>query len=485
MSKARIAVVIVGALIGLFAIGLIIGGGGLLWVNETQRDSDGFFATDEFDLSSELYAVTAADVDLGAQPGDWFPSGRLATVRLEIDPTGGQPVFVGIGPSNEVENYLKGVAVSEVSDVGAEGTVAYHNVSGTATPSRPDEQAFWATSASGDGTQTITWDLEPGDWAVVVMNADASQGVTVEATAAADTDLLAWVAAGLVAVGSIIALVATAMIVAAIAGSRTAAAPPASGEYGPYPVRVEGALDRGLSRWQWLFKWLLAIPHLLVLAFLWVAFLFLTVVASLAILITGRYPRPIFDFNVGVMRWSWRVAYYSYGVNGTDQYPPFSLAEAEYPAHFDVAYPETLSRGLVLVKGLLAIPHYLIVGLFTSGVVWWTTEIASGNTAVEAGTGLIGVLVLIALVILLFTGRYPQGLFDLVMGLNRWVLRVIAYVSLMRDEYPPFRLDTGGSEPGSGSPSPLVGPGGKGTAVAEPAQHARDLEVSGGGKVSG
>lgn len=473
MSKARIAIVIVGALIGLFAVGLVIGGGGLLWANETQRDTDGFFSTDEFDLPSELYAVTSADVDLGAQPGDWFPSGRLATVRLEIDPTGGQPVFVGIGPSDEVESYLEGVAVSEVSRVEADGTVVYRDVSGTATPSPPDEQAFWVTSASGDGTQTITWDLEPGDWAVVVMNADASQGVTVKATAAADTDLLPWVAAGLITIGLIIAVVATVMIVAAIAGSRTAAAaPPAGGEYGPYPVRVEGALDPGLSRWQWLFKWLLAIPHFLVLAFLWVAFLFLTVVAAFAILFTGRYPRPIFDFNVGVMRWSWRVAYYSYGVNGTDRYPPFSLGEADYPAQFDVAYPETLSRGLVLVKGwLLAIPHLLIVGLFTSGLVWWTTEIGSGNTAAEAATGLIGILVLIAVVILLFTGRYPQGLFDLVMGLNRWVLRVVAYVSLMRDEYPPFRLDTGGSEPGSVPPSPVIGSGDEGTIVADRAQH--------------
>jgi hypothetical protein len=172
------------------------------------------------------------------------------------------------------------------------------------------------------------------------------------------------------------------------------------------------------------------------------------------------------------MRWSWRVAYYSYGVNGTDQYPPFSLGEADYPAHFDVAYPETLSRGLVLVKGwLLAIPHLLIVGLFTTGLVWWTTEIGSGNTAAEAATGLIGILVLIAVVILLFTGSYPQGLFDLVMGLNRWVLRVIAYVSLMRDEYPPFRLDTGGSEPGSGPPSPGIGPGDEGTVVTVPEQH--------------
>lgn len=459
MSKGRIAVVIVGALIGLFAIGLIIGGGGLIWANETQRDADGFFSTDEFDLSSGWYAVTSADVDLGARPGDWFPSGPLATVRLEVDSTDGQPVFVGIGPTDDVEDYLDGVAVSEVDRIGINGAVSYHNVSGSATPAPPGEQTFWAASASGDQSQTITWDLEQGSWMVVVMNADASQGVTVGAIAAASTDLLALVAAGLIAAGVVIGVVAAVMIVAAVAGTRTISAPAAAGEYGPYPVRVEGDLDPGLSRWQWLFKWLLGIPHFVVLAFLWAAFIFMSVVAFFAILFTGRYPRSIFDFNVGVMRWSWRVAYYTYGVNGTDQYPPFSLGDTDYPARFDVAYPESLSRGLVLVKWwLLAIPHYLIVGLFTSGVVWWTTEIGSGNTVAEAGSGLIGILVFIAMVILLVTGRYPQGLFDLVMGLNRWVLRVGAYVSLMRDEYPPFRLDTGGSEPDVTPPSSDAGP---------------------------
>jgi hypothetical protein len=141
---------------------------------------------------------------------------------------------------------------------------------------------------------------------------------------------------------------------------------------GTYPVHVDASLDARLSRWLWLVKWILLIPHYVVLAFLWVSFVLLSVVAFAAILITGAYPRPIFEFNVGVLRWTWRVQYYSIGAFGTDRYPPFTLAEdPSYPAHLEIAYPGRLSRGLALVKWwLLAIPQYLVIGLFTSGGVW-------------------------------------------------------------------------------------------------------------------
>lgn len=206
-----------------------------------------------------------------------------------------------------------------------------------------------------------------------------------------------------------------------------------------YPVRVEAKLDSHLSRWLWLVKWILVIPHVIVLAFLWTAFIVLSIGAFFAIVFTGRYPRSIFDFNVGVLRWSWRVCYYSYSALGTDRYPPFSLGEEpDYPATLEVAYPEHLSPGLALIKWwLLAIPHYLIVGFF----------IGAGWLATRGGGGLILALVLIAGFALLFTERYPHGIFDFVLGLNRWAIRVAAYSALMTDAYPPFRLDLGGSEP--------------------------------------
>jgi hypothetical protein len=205
------------------------------------------------------------------------------------------------------------------------------------------------------------------------------------------------------------------------------------------PISLEARLDPGLSRWQWLVKWFLAIPHFVVLVFLWLAFVVLTVVAGFSILITGRYPRALFDFNVGVMRWSWRVSFYATsGGLGTDRYPPFSLhRDPTYPASLDVEPPSELSRGLVLVKWwLLVIPQYLIIGSMAGSF---------------GGVGFLDLLVLVAAVSLLFKARYPQSLFDLIVGLNRWIFRVVAYAALMTDVYPPFRLDQGGTEPPQGA----------------------------------
>jgi len=217
------------------------------------------------------------------------------------------------------------------------------------------------------------------------------------------------------------------------------------------PVVLEGADAPQVSRWMWLVKWLLAVPHYVVLALLAIGAVFVWIWAFFAILITGRYPRAAFDYMLGVLRWSWRVVYYLYNAAATDAYPPFTLADVpDYPARLDVAYPGALSRGLVLVKSwLLALPHHIILALlfgFTS-----RRENAEGQMVIDySWPGLVPLMVLLALIAVLFTGTYPKPFYDMVMGFNRWRYRVMAYVLLMTDAYPPFRLDQGPREPGRG-----------------------------------
>jgi hypothetical protein len=246
-------------------------------------------------------------------------------------------------------------------------------------------------------------------------------------------DLPALIAVGLVIAGIVLIIVGA----AGVGRSIHAAEPAVDGN----PTRLEGTLDPKLTRWMWLVKWLLAIPHFAVLIVLWVAFVIVTIAAGFAILFTGRYPASLFQFTTGVLRWNWRVAFYANGVLGSDEYPPFTLARTDYPATFEVAYPSTLSRWKVLFKSwLLALPHLVIIAVAT-GATWgaWTGGAANSFS-------LLGLLLLVAAIILLFSGVYRLGLFNLIMGAHRWMYRVFAYTALMRDEYPPFRLDQGARE---------------------------------------
>lgn len=490
---------IIGSLLALTGLAVMLVGGAALWASGQTRGT-GFFQTPTVSVAADSFALVSPPMELTTDVNDAvalpFDLGTLRLVGEAIDRK--TPIFVGVGPQADVDEYLANVhhTVLTTASSGAFGS-QYRDVPGAVMPALPDSQDFWALSSSGAGEQQVLWDLrtlsaaQTGDWTIVVMNADASENVAVQLTGGARSDLVAPIGWALLASGLIALLIGVVLIVlgAVSLGRRTPPGPPVSGSAaGPvlpgvtpdgfsrdtnfvgappsiaggvllgatdaaprYPAQLRGTLDPALSRWLWLVKWVLVIPHIVVLFFLWIAFAVCTVVAGFGILFTGRYPRALFDFNVGVLRWTWRVSFYGYSALGTDQYPPFTLARTDYPADFEVAYPEQLSRGLVLVKWwLLAIPHLLIVAALTGGLI------GAGSGAVDdgafadganAGVSLLGLLVFIAGVILLFTGRFRQGLFDLILGINRWVYRVIAYTALMRDEYPPFVLDQGAGRP--------------------------------------
>lgn len=468
--------VVAGALLVLVGLGLLAVGGVMTWAHATQRDDAGFFSTGRHRFETLTHAITSDDIDLGTERGrEWFNIGDLATVRIEVEAVEGGAVFVGVGRRDDVEEYLDDVSRARIEDVDLDPfAVTYRFETGDAVPEPPGEQDLWAASVEGSGPRTLEWELEAGRWVVVVMNGDGSPGLSVEAAVGAKADWLLPVGIGLLAGGGVLLVAAVVLLVLGVVGlarrdgdhgmagaagvsvpSPAAAGPFAEDPAAATPVRISGHLDEPLSRGLWLVKWLLAIPHFVVLFVLWVAFVVLTAIAAFAILFTGRYPRALFDFNVGVLRWTWRVVFYSYGALGTDRYPPFTLADVpDYPARLHVAYPERLSRGLVLVKWwLLAIPHYLVLAVIGTGFLfgwWWGDRGPDGGQ----GPGLIGLLVLVAAVVLLFTGRYPPTVFDVVMGLQRWVYRVIPYAALMTDQYPPFRLDQGPDDPADGPRPP-------------------------------
>jgi hypothetical protein len=377
-------------------------------------------------------------------------------------------VFLGIARQSDVDRYLAGVHRTEVTDLRwSPFRAEYRDVAGTRAPQPPEEQTFWVASSSGAGTRTVTWTIQPGDWAIVLMNEGGGSGVSARVDAGFRSDLLAPIGLGILGTGVALLLVGVALLVpgalligrSLLAGAADPLAAAVLAPRGAGPVRLVGRRDPTVSRGLWLVKWLLAIPHYVVLALLWVAFVVTTVIAGFAILFTGRYPRSFFAFNVAVLRWSWRVGFYAYSALGTDRYPPFTFGRPDYPADLEIDYPERLANGLVLVKWwLLAIPHFVVLGALTGGslavpMLWpwltvWPGLRPFGSVSGTAATvSVLGALVLIAGVILLFTGRYPRGLFDLVLGIDRWVYRVAAYVALMRDEYPPFRLDQGPDEP--------------------------------------
>jgi hypothetical protein len=200
----RVVAVVAGAIVVLLGLGTLAAGGLALWADLTQRDAAGFVTTNPHRYDTGTYALTVEGIDLRAHGVHWlFPRRFLDKVRIQVTPAAGEgPVFVGIARTADAAGYLGGVRRAEITDF--EDTSIRRTSSGGPPPGPPGGQEFWDVSASGSGTQTLTWPVRSGSWTVVVMNADASPGIDVRASVGARVPFLLGVGIGLLVVGALL-----------------------------------------------------------------------------------------------------------------------------------------------------------------------------------------------------------------------------------------------------------------------------------------
>ncbi len=430
MKAGRIVLLGFGVLLLLGAVALVLGGGAMVVLDTWFTDERGYLMTPEYTIDRPDHAVLSETARL--EPDAVWQRWLRSTVRVLVTPLpSDEAIFLGIAPAESVEAYLADVAHHVVDDLSIRPTrIGFRSVPGTDEPEPPTDQRFWTAAVAGSGEQSLQWDVSPGRWVLVLMNADGSEHVQASIELGLWLPWLGRVGIGLLIGGALVLLLGTACVVFAVRSKAPSSSETAHEPSEGYPLSFSGELTEPLSPALWLVKWFLLIPHYIVLAFLWAGLCVSWLITVPAVLLTGRYPRALFDYNVGVLRWSWRVGFYGYQSLSTDRYPPFSLRSGGYPADLDVVYPTHLSRGMVLVKWwLLALPQLVLIGLF------------QGGGGQHWGGGLVPLLTLYAGVALLFTGRYPHELFRFIMGMNRWTFRVLVYVALMTDHYPPFRLE--------------------------------------------
>ena len=213
-TGSSVTAIVVGCLLVFVALPLLGAGGTALWAHWTQRD-DGYATTDVQHFSTAGSALTAVPTELGRAGTGWlYAPGVLDTVRMRVTPADpGSDLFVGIGPSVDVDRYLAGVARTVISDFWTNSTYAIDG--GTAlTP--PAAQAFWAASSNGAGTRSLVWQPTNGSWTVVVMNADGRPGIHVAADLGATIPALPWIAVGLLVAGGVFAAGGILLIVSTV-----------------------------------------------------------------------------------------------------------------------------------------------------------------------------------------------------------------------------------------------------------------------------
>jgi hypothetical protein len=229
MSAGRVVLIVLGSIGVLFGVAVLAGGGFLLWADRTQRE-DGYLTTPTERFATPTYALTRSRLEVDTEGAKWVLNENwFGKIRIRGESADEKTLFIGIGPQADVARYLGTVAHANVQDVDFDPfRVTYLPISGGAPERPPTEQGFWAASASGVGTQTLTWKVRDGDWSVVLMNADGSRGVDADVDLGAKLSWLLWVAIGLLIGGVFVVGGSTALVVLAARRPRPPPAPPAT-----------------------------------------------------------------------------------------------------------------------------------------------------------------------------------------------------------------------------------------------------------------
>lgn len=218
----RTVALVVGVLLAFFAAGLLAGGIATL-ATAQDRDNDGYVTGDPGRLSTETYAVSTPTVTVrGTGPDAAYGDALVGKVRLRVAPAdSGTSVFVGVGRAADVAAYLGRVNYDKVDDLDTGPfTVSYKRHAGGQPATKPGDQSFWIASESGTGPQTLTWSVADGDWAVVIMNTDASAGVEADVTAGVTLPILRPIAITMLVVGGLLLPVAAVLIVVTLTTGR-------------------------------------------------------------------------------------------------------------------------------------------------------------------------------------------------------------------------------------------------------------------------
>ena len=201
------ALIVAGGIVGLLALLALAAGGTAIWADSTQRDSHGYVSTNSHRYASPTRAIATDGVTIGSEVPDWL----VGKVRLEA--TSPKPFFIGIGRKSEVDAYLAKTSYASATKLDLDPfKVTYVAHQSNSTPGRPAAQPFWAASATGRGTQALTWKIKSGEWSIVVMNADGSPGVSASVSAGAKIPWVLWAGIGFAVFGALLLLAAIGMI---------------------------------------------------------------------------------------------------------------------------------------------------------------------------------------------------------------------------------------------------------------------------------